>query len=98
MDPRSIFDAIISHLGTVFGFCLAVVLIGRLMKEKRQPSNTFAWLLVILLIPYLGVPLYLLLGGRKLKRLAAKKSNLEVSDQTISIPSEDSQIPPVHLQ
>jgi len=98
MDPRSIFDAIISHLGTIFGFGLAVVLIGRLMKEKRQPSNTFAWLLVILLIPYLGVPLYLLLGGRKLKRLAAKKSNLAVSHQTVPMPSKDSQIPPVHLQ
>ncbi len=98
MDPRSIFDAIISHLGTIFGFGLAVVLIGRLMKEKRQPSNTFAWLLVILLIPYLGVPLYLLLGGRKLKKLAAKKNSLSAAHQLPSRSEADPQTPPVHLQ
>ena len=35
-----------------------------------------AWLLSILLVPYLGVPLYLLIGGRKHRRLAARKATL----------------------
>jgi len=65
-----------SHLFTVVGFLLAVFAIARLMSEKRQPGNTLAWLLVIVLIPYLGVPLFLLLGGRKLQRLAAKKGRI----------------------
>jgi cardiolipin synthase len=67
---------ILSHLLTIGGFLLAVFLIARLMSEKRQPGNTMAWLLVIVLIPYVGVPLYLLLGGRKLRRLVARKSRL----------------------
>jgi len=71
-----LFTEILSHLLTVGGFLLAVFLIARLMSEKRQPGNTMAWLLVIVLIPYVGVPLYLLLGGRKLRRLAARKSRL----------------------
>lgn len=35
-----------------------------------------AWLLSILLVPYVGVPLYLLIGGRKHRRLAARKETL----------------------
>lgn len=61
---------------SIAGFLLAFFLVARLMSEKRAPANTFAWLLVIVLVPYLGVPLYLLLGGRKLRRLAARKSRL----------------------
>ncbi len=71
-----LYTEILSHLLTVGGFLLAVFLIARLMSEKRQPGNTMAWLLVIVLIPYVGVPLYLLLGGRKLRRLVARKSRL----------------------
>jgi len=64
----------LSHLLTVAGFLLALFLIARLMSEKRQPGNTFAWLLGIVLVPYVGVPLYLLFGGRKLRRLMARKT------------------------
>ena len=71
-----LYAEILSHLLTVGGFLLAGFLIARLMSEKRQPGNTMAWLLVIVLIPYVGVPLYLLLGGRKLRRLVARKSRL----------------------
>jgi cardiolipin synthase len=75
MEP-SIYGQVLRHLLTVGGFLLAVFLIARLMSEKRQPGNTLAWLLGIVLVPYLGVPLYLLLGGRKLRRMVARKSPL----------------------
>ena len=64
------------HFLTVAGFLLAFFMVARLIGEKRAPANTFAWLLGIILIPYVGVPLYLLFGGRKLKRLAERKSPL----------------------
>jgi cardiolipin synthase len=64
---------LLAHLATVAGFLLAFFLVARLMSEKRAPANTFAWLLVIVFIPWLGVPLYLVLGGRKLRRLAKDK-------------------------
>ncbi len=67
-----------SHLLTVGGFLLAVFAIARLMSEKRQPGNTMAWLLGIVLIPYLGVPLYLLFGGRKIKKLVARKDKMQL--------------------
>ncbi len=55
------------------GFVLALLLVARLMGEKRAPANTFAWLLGIVLLPWVGVPLYLLFGGRKLRRLVLRK-------------------------
>jgi len=62
-----------THFITVGGFLLAVFAIARLASEKRQPSNTVAWLLGIILVPYVGVPLFLLFGGRKIQRLARNK-------------------------
>ncbi|HEY4302052.1 MAG TPA: phospholipase D-like domain-containing protein [Candidatus Didemnitutus sp.] len=67
---------VVAHFLTVGGFVLAFFAIARLLSERRQPSNTFAWLLAIAFIPYVGVPLYLLIGGRKLRRLAARKAPL----------------------
>ena len=64
------------HFFAIAGFVLAFVLVARLLSEKRATANTFAWLLGIILMPYVGVPLYLLIGGRKLRRIAGRKSRL----------------------
>jgi cardiolipin synthase len=69
-------NSLVATLFSIAGFAFAVFLIARLMSEKRAPANTFAWLLIIVLVPWVGVPLYLLLGGRKLRRLAERKSRL----------------------
>jgi cardiolipin synthase len=69
-------EGFLAHLSTLAGFLLAFFFVARLMGEKRAPSNTFAWLLVIILIPWLGVPLYLLFGGRKLRRILQNKNVL----------------------
>ena len=73
---KALASGYIAHLFAISGFLLAFFLVARLMSEKRAPANTFAWLLVIILIPYIGVPLYLLIGGRKLRRLIKRKSQL----------------------
>lgn len=69
-------NGLAAQLFAIAGFLFAFFLIARLMSEKRAPANTFAWLLIIILVPWVGVPLYLLLGGRKLRRLAERKSRL----------------------
>src|SRR5262245_52880120 len=66
-------NGLLAQLFAIAGFLLALCLVARLMSQKRAPANTFAWLLIIILVPWVGVPLYLLLGGRKLKRLAEQK-------------------------
>ncbi|MBL8030683.1 MAG: hypothetical protein JNN11_05550, partial [Candidatus Doudnabacteria bacterium] len=38
-------NGLLPHLLTVAGFLLAFFAIARLMSERKQPGNTFAWLL-----------------------------------------------------
>lgn len=65
-----------THLLTVFGFGLCAFLIAKLFREHRAPPVTIAWLLGIVLVPYVGVPLYLLFGGRKLRGVEGHKAVL----------------------
>ena len=63
-----------SLLASSPGWQLAIVLIDYLIKfiaigwvpENRNPSASTAWLAVILLIPVLGLPLFLLLGSNSI--------------------------------
>lgn len=66
------------------GFLLALLLVARVLKEKRQPGSTIAWLMAIALIPYIGVPLYLLVGGRKLDRFIQMKGRLYAPDDSVT--------------
>jgi cardiolipin synthase A/B len=69
-------EIIIRHTLVVVGFLLAVVIVARLLREHRAPGNTMAWLLAIILIPYVGVPLYLIFGGRQIGRLSQHREPL----------------------
>lgn len=84
---------VVAEIFSLGGFLLAVFLVARLMSEKRAPSNTFAWLLIIVLLPWVGVPLYLVFGGRKLRRLAARKSRLVATHPGHPVPSPSAVLP-----
>jgi cardiolipin synthase len=77
---------ILTHVGLMLGFLFAVVLIAHVLTQKRPPSGTIAWLLAILLIPYIGVPLYLLLGGRKTRKIAERKGKLDIKPLGLPLP------------
>jgi cardiolipin synthase len=62
----------------ILGFFLAITLLVHQNREQRSPSSTAAWLLAILLVPYLGVPAYVIFSGRKLKRMIKNKANLKL--------------------
>ncbi len=85
---QSLFDhPLVGHFLTVGGVLLALIAFARLLSEKKQPANTLAWLLAIVLIPYVGVPLYLLLGGRKLRRLVATKLRVTPITPVVEVPA-----------
>lgn len=67
---------LLNYLGVILGFVFALIIIPRILRHKHSPAGTMAWLLVVLLFPYLGVPLYILIGGRKIRRLARRKKPL----------------------
>ena len=66
----------LSHLAWVGGFLLGALLLAHIIRQHRPPASTLAWILFIVMAPYLGVPFYLVFGGRKVKRLARQKANL----------------------
>ncbi len=70
---------VLTHFLTIVGFLLALMIFSRMFEEKRKPSNFFAWFLLILVIPYLGVPLYFLVGGRKIRRRSGNKEYFQSS-------------------
>ncbi len=69
-----------THLFTIFGFLLAILFIARLMRERRHPGSTMAWLMGIVLIPHIGIPFYFLFGGKKIRYMIKKKDNLYQSN------------------
>ena len=75
---------LLPELTTHLGFLLALVFLAYLIQQKRSPASTVAWLLLVLFLPYVGVPLYLMFGGRKMKRMARKKA--QVYDRAHSPP------------
>ncbi len=66
-----------ANLFSLLGFVLALLIIGRMLNEKRLPSNMFAWSLLVLVFPVVGVPLYFLVGGRKSRWLVKKKRAIQ---------------------
>ena len=48
-------------------------MLTRELRQRRAPSVTFAWALAMVLVPYVGVPLWVLIGGRKMRQRAARK-------------------------
>ena len=64
------------HLLPSLGFIFALILLSHILREQRSPTSTLAWLMGIVFVPYLGVPLYLVLGGRKMRHRAEAKPTL----------------------
>ncbi len=74
---------IISHVVLISGFLLAIVVIAHILRQRRSPAGTIAWLLVIILLPYLGIPLYFIFGGRKTKSVADSKARIHLYSSEI---------------
>lgn len=47
---------------------MTYVLASHTLRQRRHPSAAIGWVITLVLVPYLGLPLYLLFGTRKLVR------------------------------
>jgi cardiolipin synthase len=83
--------SILTYLFLIISFLLGLVLIAHVLLQKRPPSGTIAWLLVIGFLPWVGVPLYLFFGGRKVARHVARKGQLNLNRDT-SIPDDEAHV------
>ncbi len=56
------------HLSVIFGSLLLYAVSTHVNMQRRHPSAAVAWVITIVLLPYIALPLYLLLGNRKIAR------------------------------
>jgi cardiolipin synthase A/B len=66
------FHLVVTQLVSIITVVMTTVLIAQVVVQHRAPGTTLAWLLAIILIPYVGVPLYLVFGSHKLRRRGGK--------------------------
>ncbi len=89
MTSAALVDLLVSHLLSIVGLAMGALLIANVLVQRRTPQSTLAWVLAIVLIPYVAVPLYVVFGGRKLKREAAQKTPLYGASQPAALPAAD---------
>lgn len=74
-----------ANILSIFIFLLALLIIGRMVNERRRPGNIFGWAILIIIFPIIGVPLYFFFGGRKSRRLVKhKRESYHLSAQIIA--------------
>ena len=70
---------------TVIGYAIPVIMLF-IIPTNRKPSSATAWLLTMLLLPYLGLILYFLIGNPKLpaRRRAQQRTATELITETVT--------------
>jgi cardiolipin synthase len=77
-----------SHLAMIAGVAMTLIIIPRMLRQRRSAASLTAWLMAILLIPWLGIPAYLVFGGRKLDSALTLKPQLSSGQRETLPPGE----------
>jgi len=85
----ALFPWSLGHVFSVINFLLALLFVSFILRSKRPPGNTLAWLLFVVVIPYIGIPFYVLLSGRKSQTRFQKKPALYEARPGKSAPGND---------
>ena len=69
-----VFDnlSLISILLMAVQFFIVVSVVIRVILTRHPPGSSFAWILLTVVLPYVGFFLYLMLGERPIGRLRAR--------------------------
>ena len=69
----------LEHGAFVFVGLLIYVMVTRIGQQHRHPSAAIAWVMSIALLPYVGTPLFLIFGTRKLARAVSGSISARLS-------------------
>ncbi|MEH0021712.1 MAG: phospholipase D-like domain-containing protein [Desulfobacter sp.] len=83
---ESLITFLLFHLGTILVDILVLSTLGHMVYQRREPTSMMAWLLAIILLPYVAVPLYFIFRSRKLTR---KRKSRFMQTRRGEIPRED---------
>jgi len=73
---------LVPHLINIVTILAAAMAIVHILTQVKKPSSMIAWILFIVIFPYLGILLYILLSGRKIERIIRKKGMINMSEVT----------------
>jgi cardiolipin synthase len=70
---------------TLIGYAIPVIMLF-IIPTNRKPSSATAWLLLMLLLPYVGLILYFLIGNPKLpaRRRAQQRTSTQLITETVA--------------
>lgn len=82
-------ELIVSHWVTLHSLIVLVGLIiyvitSHTLRLRRNPSAAIAWVVALVLIPYLALPLYLMFGIRKVKNFRSDVKSYVFTEQTFN--------------
>lgn len=66
---------ITEHILSIVTLLSIIVLVESLLRKEQGPTITLLWLFLIVLIPYVAIPIYLIFGARKIKKISEKNPN-----------------------
>ncbi|MEW6263835.1 MAG: cardiolipin synthase [Thermodesulfobacteriota bacterium] len=72
---------ILTVVTTIGGYLLTLVLIPRILLDRRGAEATVAWILLIAFLPYLGAALYYLFGRTRIRRRRRKMARARAAFQ-----------------
>jgi cardiolipin synthase len=75
------------HLLSIATYALTLILVSTLIRSRRPPANTIAWLLIMGVAPYVGIPFFLIFGSRKITREGKKRLYLPAKKNTEAQPT-----------
>jgi len=67
------------HTAAVVGGLLLYVVATQGLHQRRPPTAAIAWVILIALLPYVGVPIFLLFGSRKRSRASAPPADRDLA-------------------
>ena len=67
-----------SWVAAALQLALVIGVILRVMLTRHPPGSSFAWILITVLVPYIGFILYLLLGEKSLGRWHSRNIRREM--------------------
>lgn len=77
------------HFGAMLASFIVLISITYILREQRPPATSLAWIIFIVLVPYVGIPLYLTFGARKVRSLIQSKHELFDASEQYNFPYPD---------
>ncbi len=72
---------VVEHLTAILIFVLAFLFFARVLRDQDKASTSFAWIVSIVLVPFLAIPAYLVFGGRKIAAIVRDKRPLSLREE-----------------